>query len=67
MKKHNFLFLATVSLLGLGACNISNGGKESAEQIPSSQEEVIDTSNMVPVFVLAGQSNMQGNTRISNG
>ena len=62
MKKRNFLFLAATSLLGLAACT----SKAVPSVAPaSSEEEVIDTSNMVPVFVMAGQSNMQGNTRLT--
>ena len=62
MKNRNFLFLAATSLLGLASCV----AKPTPSVAPaSSEEEVIDTSNMVPVFVMAGQSNMQGNTRIT--
>ena len=62
MKNRNCLFLAATSLLGLASCV----AKPAPSVAPaSSEEEVIDTSNMVPVFVMAGQSNMQGNTRIT--
>ncbi len=66
MKNRNFLFLAATSLLGLASCVAKPTPSAAPSVAPaSSEEEVIDTSNMVPVFVMAGQSNMQGNTRIT--
>ena len=61
MKKFPFIFLAASALLAAGCSKVL--APVSVE--PSSVEDEIDTSNMVPVFVMAGQSNMQGNTRIT--
>ena len=59
MKKKSLLFLATVGLMSLAACN---GGGQSSNQ--SSQEPPKD-ENEVSVFLLSGQSNMQGNSSSS--
>ena len=59
MKKRSLLFLATIGILSLSACN--GGGKSSEPSDPGPQKD----PNEVSVFLLSGQSNMQGNSSCS--
>ena len=60
MKKKCLLLLSTIAMLALSACN---GGGHSNEE--SKSEAPQKDPNEVSVFLLSGQSNMQGNSSCS--
>ena len=60
MKKKCLLLLSTIAMLALSACN--SGGHSNEE---SKSEAPQKDPNEVSVFLLSGQSNMQGNSSCS--
>lgn len=59
MKKTSLLFFTALASMCLTACT-TQGGESSTEEPPVSSEEAPDYT--VPVFILSGQSNMEGST-----
>ena len=66
MRKLNLLFFVALSSMCITACQGAGNSQNSAEppSEPSSEPVVDDTVN---VFVLSGQSNMEGSTTYDNG
>ena len=70
MKMNKIAFLASLFCLTLTACNGGGGSNNNSQ--PSSEPESSSAGPVVPdnavnVFVLSGQSNMEGNTSFSSG
>lgn len=69
MKRFNKLMLFSVAFLAMAVtgCNNDNGGnaqRSNSSSSSSSSEPQVD-ENEVSVFILTGQSNMEGNTRFT--
>lgn len=56
MKKNRFTFLAALAALALVGCGGTPASVESSEPTPEPEDNTVD------VFVLSGQSNMEGST-----
>ena len=70
MKMNKIAFLASLFCLTLTACNGGGGSNNNSQ--PSSEPESSSAGPVVPdnavnVFVLSGQSNMEGSTTYDNG
>ena len=66
MKLNKFAFCATLLALTLTACTGNNNSQAKSDE-PSVPSEPPAPDNRVNVFVLSGQSNMEGNTSFKNG
>ena len=66
MKFNKFAFCATLLALTLTACTGNNNSQTKSDE-PSVPSEPPAPDNRVNVFVLSGQSNMEGNTSFKNG
>ena len=60
MKRINLLFFTALTSLCVTAC--SNSGNSQNSEKPSEQPSVEEVDDTVSVFVLSGQSNMEGST-----
>ncbi len=63
-KKSHFLLLSSLALMALSSCG---GGQAPGSSTESSVESDPDDGKTVSVFVLSGQSNMEGSTFYDNG
>lgn len=66
MKKTKFLFLGVAALMSLMACGQKPSNDQKSSEQPGNSEPEKDP-NEVSVFVLSGQSNMEGNTSFKSG
>ena len=66
MKKNSLLLLSILASFSLSACGQAEASKPlSPDSAPSSSEE--EGPKPINVFVLSGQSNMEGNTQFDDG
>ena len=69
MKSRKIMFLSVAAIMSLVACSNSQPSSKESEKEPVSSVEPAPVDGLaddeVPVYILTGQSNMEGNTRFS--